>query len=101
MTALRVFPFIGAFVAVAAVVLGIIGISTTYWFSSGIIHSGRRKHNFNIQKKIVFWWLGLWQNCLASGCFRTDGGRPAAIALAVWKLFFIMIFFIRFTFFRL
>ncbi len=54
MTALRVFPFIGAFVAVAAVVLGIIGISTTYWFSSGIIHSGRRKHNFNIQKKIFF-----------------------------------------------
>jgi len=64
MTALRVFPFIGALVAIAAVVLSIIGISTTYWFSTGPIHSG------------------LWQNCLATGCVRTDGGRAAAMALA-------------------
>jgi len=64
MTALRVFPFIGALVAIAAVVLGIIGISTTYWFSAGFIHSG------------------LWQNCAASGCLRTAGGQPAALALA-------------------
>jgi len=65
MTALRVFPFIGALVAIAAVVLGIIGVSTTYWFSTDLnIHSG------------------LWQNCLANGCVRTDGGRPAALALA-------------------
>ena len=41
MTALRVFPFIGAAVTVAAVVLAIIGVSTTYWFSSGIKHNGK------------------------------------------------------------
>ncbi len=53
MTALRVFPFIGALVAIAAVVLGIIGLSTTYWFSSGkdIFHAGKEKYNFNIKKK--------------------------------------------------
>ncbi len=43
MTALRVFPFVGALVAIGAVVLAIIGISTTYWFASGPIHSGKRK----------------------------------------------------------
>ncbi len=43
MTALRVFPFIGALVAIAAVVLGVIGISTTYWFSAGPVHSGKKK----------------------------------------------------------
>ena len=43
MTALRVFPFIGALVAIAAVVLGIIGISTTYWLGVGPIHSGNKK----------------------------------------------------------
>jgi len=64
MTALRVFPFIGALVAIAAVVLSIVGLSTTYWFSAGAIHSG------------------LWQNCLASGCVQTEGGRAAAMALA-------------------
>jgi len=42
MTALRVFPFIGAVIAIAAVVLAIIGVSTTYWFSPGVgVHSGR------------------------------------------------------------
>ena len=41
MAALRVFPFIGALVAIGAVVLGIIGVSTTYWLSAGPIHSGR------------------------------------------------------------
>lgn len=40
MTALRVFPFIGAAVAIGALVLSIIGISTTYWFSAGPNHSG-------------------------------------------------------------
>jgi hypothetical protein len=48
MTALRVFPFIGALVAIAAVVLGIIGVSTTYWFAAGPVHSGRRTYKFNI-----------------------------------------------------
>ena len=44
MTALRVFPFIGATVAIAAVVLGIIGISTTYWFSGDLNnHAGKEK----------------------------------------------------------
>ncbi len=52
MTALRVFPFIGALVAIGAVVLAIIGISTTYWFSAGPIHSGKRKQIMNIQYKI-------------------------------------------------
>ncbi len=42
MTALRVFPFIGALIAIAAVVLAIIGVSTTYWFAPGAgAHSGR------------------------------------------------------------
>ncbi|CAF0790167.1 unnamed protein product [Adineta ricciae] len=63
MTALRVFPFIGAAVTVAAVVLAIIGVSTTYWFSSGI------KHN------------GLWQQCTGVECLRTDGGRAAGMAI--------------------
>jgi len=65
MSALRVFPFIGALVAIAAVVLGIVGISTTYWFSPGVgLHSG------------------LWQNCVADLCSKVDGGRAAALALA-------------------
>jgi hypothetical protein len=51
MTALRVFPFIGALVAIAAVVLGIIGVSTTYWFSTGVLHAGKRNYNFNIETK--------------------------------------------------
>ncbi|CAF0737927.1 unnamed protein product [Rotaria sp. Silwood1] len=64
MTALRVFPFIGALIAIAAVVLAIIGVSTTYWVSTGLnIHSG------------------LWQSCTAGICIRTDGGRAAAFAL--------------------
>jgi len=64
MTALRVFPFIGALVAISAVVLGIIGISTTYWFAAGPAHSG------------------LWQNCVGGVCGKTDGGKAAAMALA-------------------
>ena len=40
MTVLRIFPFIGAAVAIAAVVLSIIGVSTTYWFSSLGGHAG-------------------------------------------------------------
>ncbi len=53
MTALRIFPFIGALVAIAAVVLAIIGVSTTYWFSTALnTHSGKGKLDFNIQKKI-------------------------------------------------
>jgi hypothetical protein len=47
MTALRVFPFIGALIAIAAVVLAIIGVSTTYWFSPGAgAHSGRINNCF-------------------------------------------------------
>ncbi|CAF0727161.1 unnamed protein product [Adineta ricciae] len=64
MTALRVFPFIGALIAVAALVLSIIGISTTYWFSNALGHSG------------------LWQTCPAGVCVRRDGGQAAPIALA-------------------
>ncbi len=44
MTALRVFPFIGALLAIAAVVLAIIGVSTTYWFFSNTgagAHAGK------------------------------------------------------------
>ncbi len=99
MTALRVFPFIGALVAIAAVVLGIIGVSTTYWLSTGVLHAGKRNYNFNIETKNFILWLGLWQDCVASGCVKTDGGRSAAMALAVWKLFIIITFFIRFVFF--
>jgi hypothetical protein len=40
MTALRVFPFIGALIAIAAVVLAIVGVSTTYWFSAAGTHAG-------------------------------------------------------------
>ena len=46
MTALRVFPFIGALVAIGAVVLAIIGVSTTYWFSAGPVHSGKKEKQF-------------------------------------------------------
>jgi hypothetical protein len=54
MTALRVFPFIGALVAIAAVVLAIIGVSTTYWFQTALnTHSGKGKLDFNIQKKRI------------------------------------------------
>ena len=43
MSALRVFPFIGSLIAIAAVVLAIVGISTTYWFSNELnSHSGKR-----------------------------------------------------------
>jgi hypothetical protein len=42
MTALRIFPFIGALIAIAAVVLSIVGIATNYWFSTDLyIHSGK------------------------------------------------------------
>lgn len=42
MTALRIFPFIGAFTAVAAVVLAIIGVSTDYWLATDLrTHSGK------------------------------------------------------------
>jgi hypothetical protein len=40
MTALRVFPFIGALIAIAAVVLAIVGVSTTYWVSVAGTHAG-------------------------------------------------------------
>ena len=66
MTALRVFPFIGAFLAIGAVVLAIIGVSTTYWFSSDVnVHAG------------------LWQACAGNGCVNMNGGRPAALAITV------------------
>lgn len=41
MTALRIFPFIGAAVAIGALVLGIIGVSTTYWFANPAGHEGK------------------------------------------------------------
>jgi len=42
MTIFRFAPFIGAGLALAAVVLAIIGVSTTYWFSFSLsTHSGR------------------------------------------------------------
>ncbi|UJR13681.1 hypothetical protein I4U23_000693 [Adineta vaga] len=63
MTALRVFPFIGAVVTVAAIVLAIIAVSTTYWFSN------QDKHK------------GLWQDCTKDGCERVDGGRAAGMAI--------------------
>ena len=70
MAALRVFPFIGAILAITAVVFGIIGVSTTYWFSSGI-----GPH------------AGLWQTCgtdaSRDGCLSQNGGRPAALAITV------------------
>jgi len=31
----------------------------------------------------IFFSLGLWQNCIASGCTSKNGGRPAALAIAV------------------
>jgi len=65
MTALRIFPFIGAVVAIAAVVLTVIGVSTDYWFSSGVgIHSG------------------LWRDCLGNACSSKRAERPAAMAIA-------------------
>lgn len=69
MTALRVFPFIGAVVAIAAVVLSIVGVSTTYWFSAGLdTHAG------------------LWNDCVGTVCKATAGGRPATLAIAVSPL---------------
>ncbi|CAF3079127.1 unnamed protein product [Rotaria socialis] len=64
MTALRVFPFIGAFISITAVALAVVGVSTTYWFSSSL-----GAH------------MGLWQNCVGSICTKSDGGRPAFFAL--------------------
>ena len=66
MTALRAFPFIGAAVAIAAVVLSIIGVSTTYWFSTDL-----NTH------------AGLWRDCIGGLCRATTGGRSAALAIAV------------------
>ena len=66
MTALRVFPFIGAVVAIAAVVLSIIGVSTTYWFSTDL-----NTH------------AGLWSDCIGGICRTTAGGRSATLAIAV------------------
>ncbi|CAF1359987.1 unnamed protein product [Rotaria magnacalcarata] len=64
MTALRVFPFIGAFISIAAVVLAVVGVSTTYWFSSSSgVHAG------------------LWQTCVGGICTKSNGGRPACFAL--------------------
>ncbi|CAF4271341.1 unnamed protein product [Rotaria magnacalcarata] len=66
MTALRVFPFIGAFISIAAVVLAVVGVSTTYWFSSSSgVHAG------------------LWQTCVGGICTKSNGGRPACFALTV------------------
>lgn len=67
MAALRVFPFIGAAIAVIAVVFAIIGVSTTYWFTPAI--GGH---------------AGLWQTCpVGDVCVSHNGGRPAALALTV------------------
>lgn len=40
MTILRIFPFIGAFIGIAAVVLSIVGISTNYWFATDFQNYG-------------------------------------------------------------
>ena len=83
MTALRVYPFIGAALAVAAVVLAIIGVSTTYWFSTdSVIHSGRSFVVISSKKKYSF-LIGIWQNCAKEGCVSTNGGRPGALAITV------------------
>ena len=67
MVAIRLYPFIGAVVALTAVVLAIIGISTTYWFSAS---DGAH--------------AGLWQNCAVGvACTSQDGRRPAALAITV------------------
>lgn len=89
MTALRVFPFIGAAVAIGALVLGIIGVSTTYWFSNAAGHEGKTNLILYEMKTLIcsifFYKIGLWQKCPLGICIRTDGGRTAAIALAVRK----------------
>ena len=54
MTALRFFPFAGALVAIGAVVLGIIGISTTYWFDGAGLHAGKETKEIFIFKKKIF-----------------------------------------------
>jgi len=66
MTALRVFPFIGAIVAIAAVVLTIIGVSTDYWLAPGLgTHSG------------------LWRACVPiAGCHSNKAEKSAAMAIA-------------------
>ena len=52
MTALRIFPFVGALIAIAAVVLAIVGVSTTYWFSNAVnTHTGRKKYKNSILKE--------------------------------------------------
>ena len=70
MTVLRVFPFIGAAIGIAAVVLSIIGVSTTYWFSTSVgVHAG------------------LWDECNGIlGCTKIRGGRPAALAITVSRV---------------
>ncbi|CAF0884341.1 unnamed protein product [Didymodactylos carnosus] len=62
----RIFPFIGAVVAIAAVVLTVIGVSTDYWFSTSVFHSG------------------LWRKCLAhTACSETkEASRSAAMAIS-------------------
>ena len=64
MTLLRVFPFIGALIAIAAVVLAIIGVSTTYWFAPGAgAHSGRIILNFFYHFEYFFFGRSLAKLC--------------------------------------
>ncbi|CAF2574571.1 unnamed protein product [Rotaria sp. Silwood2] len=64
MATLRIFPFIGALIAIIAVVLTVIGITTNYWWSTDLNT-----------------YAGLWKRCIAGICIRTNGGRPAALAI--------------------
>ena len=44
MTFIRFLPFVGGIIAIAAVVLSVIGVSTTYWFATDLNnHAGREK----------------------------------------------------------
>jgi hypothetical protein len=46
MTALRVFPFIGALIAIGAVVLTIVGVATDFWFVAPLsVHAGKSDEN--------------------------------------------------------
>ncbi|CAF1437127.1 unnamed protein product [Rotaria sordida] len=65
MALLRSFPFIGAIIAIIAIVLSIIGITTSYWFSTDL-----NTH------------AGLWKSCVAGICIQTDAGRAAILAIA-------------------
>ena len=54
MTVLRVFPFIGALVAIAAVVLTVVGVSTDYWIATDLkTHAGHTFLIISVGKIII------------------------------------------------